>query len=459
MARARAGDSGSGWAVATVIFGVAFVICLILAIIFAVKLADAQKQAEDNGRQLSEFITPVERGSESLSELRQRKQEERQASIYELLNEDSAMLRRIVSGADSSLLKVQADINALNLEDGVALVNSIETLRAEVAALTDERDQAQAAHTQAVEDLKLAQQEKADAAEQFQQAATSVRANLVDLQEDFDEYQQAKDAMMAELDEHLDSVRTDLSGQVSDLQSTADQRQQKIRELNQRVADMIREIRRSVSGQMVAADGYIVAIDPTGDLAYINLTRNDRLLPGTTFEVFEPNVNIRIERGRDGDDQVRGKATLEIVKVDDNSSTARVVRLERYAAVGIDDQIVNLVYDRKATYRFHVHGEFDVDRRGAATMTDQRRVQAMIRQWGGEVDDAMSYQTDFLVLGLEPEAPGTLPADATLLQVRQNEEEKRIFDEYQSLISVASDLRIPILNQNRFLSLVGYYRQ
>ena len=156
----------------------------------------------------------------------------------------------------------------------------------------------------------------------------------------------------------------------------------------------------------------------------------------------------------------RGKATIEVMSVGENSATCRIVRQERGRPILEGDLIANIVYDPNVTYRFFVFGDFDLNNTGQSTKTDKQVVERMITEWGGKLGDSLSYDTDFLVLGPEPKKPEELPADVVDFVKRSAyAEAKKEYDRYQDLLKDARSLSIPVLNQNRFLSLVGYYRR
>ena len=70
----------------------------------------------------------------------------------------------------------------------------------------------------------------------------------------------------------------------------------------------------------------------------------------------------------------------------------------------------------------------------------------------------INVETDFVVLGAEPQIP-TLTREE-----REDPVQKAIYDRavaeaeaYANISAKARDYRIPILNQNRFLYMIGYY--
>ncbi len=211
----------------------------------------------------------------------------------------------------------------------------------------------------------------------------------------------------------------------------------------------------------------------------INIGANQRVLPGMTFEVYEPGENVTI----DSEGLIRGKGRLEVVSVNDNNSVCRLVELEVAEAVNVGDVIVNLVYDKNAVLTFLVYGDFDLEGDGRPTQTDKRRVRGMIERWGAEVADDLAtgesevlnspagrttYSPpivepglDYIVVGSEPSLPTEIPdpATATPDEVRVYLDAFKRLQEYQDVIVQAKQLGVPVLNQNRFLRLVGFYRR
>jgi hypothetical protein len=85
-------------------------------------------------------------------------------------------------------------------------------------------------------------------------------------------------------------------------------------------------------------------------------------------------------------------------------------------------------------------------------------VKRLITQWGGEVVPDINVDTDFVVLGAEPQVPVLSKDDL------QDPVQKAIYDRavaeseaYANISAKARDYKIPILNQNRFLYMIGYY--
>ena len=91
---------------------------------------------------------------------------------------------------------------------------------------------------------------------------------------------------------------------------------------------------------------------------------------------------------------------------------------------------------------------------------ERKLVDSKIRSWGGVITDDLSYNVDYLVLGIEPPLPDALSAnEIDPVLIARNVEQKRAYEQYHKLIGQARTLAVPVLNQNRFLALTGHYER
>jgi len=208
------------------------------------------------------------------------------------------------------------------------------------------------------------------------------------------------------------------------------------------------------------ADGKVIRT-PDADRVIIDIGSGQGVAPGLTFEIFDPLGVPRVTSEDAGEDSLlKGKASIEIIRVQPGSSEARIIRSTPGASVREGDLIVNLVFDRNVKYNFVVYGRFNLDRRGESSVRDGDSLKRLVSQWGGAIADGVSINTDFLVLGEEPVVPPFTQNDLQdPIKARQFEEASRDLEAYNDVRSKAQSLSIPILNQTRFLYLVGYYEE
>jgi len=208
------------------------------------------------------------------------------------------------------------------------------------------------------------------------------------------------------------------------------------------------------------ADGEIIQIGKN-NVVYINLGMGQQVYKGLTFEVYDRTEGIPRVAGVTEEQLPAGKASLEVINVGPGSSECRLIKTTPDQPVVVGDIIANLIYDPNVKWNFRVYGEFDVDGNGVATTAEAEVVKRLVKAWGGRITDQLNFDTDFLVIGREPQLPRyskeEIEKSPTLaLEMKQAEAKLK---EYDDIKQKALQLHIPVLNQNRFLYLVGYYDQ
>lgn len=319
----------------------------------------------------------------------------------------------------------QADDSAKQAKDAIAKSD------AEVATMQKEMAKVQKDATQAIADAagdrqaKQAQIDQLEAGRQAERTAAIEKVNQKDV-----EIKQAL-AKAADADKQLFAARERLGG------------------TRVRVEEPI--VRQG--------DGQIVRL-PGNNVVYINRGVGDQIVPGMTFEVYDKNEGIpKLGDGLSDENMPVGKASLEVIRVGAaNLSECRIVKQQPGATLTEGDLIMNLVYDPAIKYNFAVHGKFDLDQNGLATPDDAAIIKRLITQWGAKVTDRLNVDTDFLVMGKEPVLDSYSEEELKdPLNAQKLADATKELNEYQDVLKRASELHIPVLNQNRFLYFIGYY--
>jgi hypothetical protein len=167
-----------------------------------------------------------------------------------------------------------------------------------------------------------------------------------------------------------------------------------------------------------------------------------------TFSVY-PTTGIPVETGE-------GKAAITVVSVNDRTAQCRIASGAKDDAIMAGDPIGNVAYDALRTYTFAVEGQFDLTGHGTPTAEGADEVKSMIKHSGGKVSDDVGLNTDFIVMGAEPPKP-TKPKESDPATAQKNYEDLiKPYNHYQEVLRQAQAMKIPMLNTNRFLALVGY---
>ncbi|MEM7624639.1 MAG: hypothetical protein AAF333_03310 [Planctomycetota bacterium] len=427
MARARSGGGGNGAMIGLVVFGAGFFICLILAILLYTQVSTAEQNEA--------------------------------AARSELTN--------VISSADQNdtLAQITADIEGRTTV--AKLLNYIDERRKEINGLQGD-----------VVNITSARDLAATEAQQNREAAEQARADLARLSDN-------RTALEAELRgqvQGMSSTIADISAENDRLKSRIDQSiidvensyRQQIDQLNDRVSTLNSEVsrlERVISDQQVTiialkgetpepipltdADATIVAQLPDQDKVYLGIGSDQNLVKGMSFTVFDPDVLVKLE----GDDLNQGKAVIDIINVDNTTAVGLIVERKPRAVIRDGDAVVNIAYDPRRKYSFHVFGQFDLDFDEEIDDFGLDTVKNLVTRSNGQLADEIGYTTDFLVLGLEPELPVRPDDELDLLKMREYRVELENFQLYQDRIALAREFGIPVLSQNRFLDLVGFTRR
>ena len=273
-------------------------------------------------------------------------------------------------------------------------------------------------------------------------------------------------------DQSVAKVQQEASRAIKSAQQEASKRQKVIAERDAAISDLqikldaavskLRQYRPVSTKENIVrqSDGEVVRV-PGRDNVFINLGKGDQISPGMTFEVYDRFSGVP-ELGPDGTnpegEMPQGKASIEVVRVGPGQSECRIVRLTQGQSVIERDVVANLVYDKNAKYNFVVFGDFDLDQDGTPRPGDADVIKRLITGWGGRLQNGVNVNTNFVVLGVEPEVPAP-DENETATDIQRREELQRQLDSYLQVRSEAIKLNIPVMNQNRFLYYVGYFEQ
>ncbi len=198
-------------------------------------------------------------------------------------------------------------------------------------------------------------------------------------------------------------------------------------------------------------DGHVISIDTSSNIAFIDIGNQDKIYPGLTFSVYDRNAPIPT----DG----TSKAEIEVFNVDKNTAMARIIKSKKRNPPAEGDIIVNLIWDSKATNRFVVAGEFDFNGDDTIDADGAAKIKQLIENWGGRVEDTVTVDTDFVILGVQPELkkkPTLDEIEADPMATEKYEASIKASDKYLEVRNQAKDLFIPVFGLKRFLSFIGY---
>jgi hypothetical protein len=469
----------------TVITSIAFVVSLVFAIYWYVEADRLRESLASQQRQYERVVRPAELTGEEIQRLTEAATQEgpiafdrNDTALQVALKQRNALVQRItgspersaneaVATAQSALATARQRVEPVGVQipaDNLAgaidrLSSAVVARQQEAEGLRQQLEEAKRANARTIEQTQAQLKAMEQTIEQIrgeqtravQASATDRRSKdeqIASLQRDFERQQRlAQEAAAA------------AAVQVADLQRQLAQVEQERDALQARLADVRIDPSRATIQQV---DGRILRV-PSADLVFIDLGRGQQVTPGLTFEVYDKNEGVP-NLGELEDDRAlsaRGKASIEVIRVGATSSEARVVRRTPGAQITEGDFLVNLIYDPNTRYSFYVHGDFDLNRDGVASPGDAEVIRRLITQWGGQVTDVVNVDTDFVVLGREPQIPEVARDELETNPILRAQYDRAIqeLENYQEIVAQARSYRIPVLNQNRFLYMVGYYAQ
>ena len=292
---------------------------------------------------------------------------------------------------------------------------------------------------------------KAEKAE-YAQKIDSIKKDYNDLELLLEQTsEQSVQSLMTQLNEERANFEQEHQEKLQ-IQAQLEMTQDKMKSLQ----DELNKIVPLPDGEVVAhkSDGKIILVDNSTKVVHLNIGRDDRVYPGLTFTVYDKNMPIP----KDG----KGKAEIEVYSVDKNISAARIIKSEIKRPVILDDIIANLIWDSDKTNVFAIEGEFDLDGDGRIETDAVDKIKSLIEKWGGKVADAISIETDFLVLGSPPSVlrrPTVTELEMDPMATERYEASRQKFADHQEIQSRAQALLIPVFNYERFLFFIGYKTQ
>jgi hypothetical protein len=389
------------------------------------------------------------------------------ALIHELEENEKTIAGENVSTTQPSEARAEAQATLTDVAGRVpgidtgSLVDAVKSLADKVVALQTQSTGLRGDQTAAA----------GDAAKQIADANAKVAAMQKSVEELTQEKQQAIDKAQAAEDGYTkQETDREAAREVERQQEATDARKlglaiedgtKKIAQLvkvNSALADRLAGKHLDVIEPIVRQADGIVLSEFADDIVYINLGATDHIVPGMTFEVYSQRDGIpKLGDGMSEENLPIGEGSIEIQKIGQESSECKVTHLEPGQHITPNDLIANLVYDRNIKYNFYVYGKFDLSLNNHPNDKDIMGIKQQIVLWGGQIQNVVNVDTDFVVMGAEPVVETFTPTDLQdPFKVKEQADEQDALKKYDDILDQAKELHIPIMNQDRFLYFTGY---
>lgn len=448
---------GIGMVIATVILGATTLVFFVLTLAFYGQINSLKAEASDARSDIARFVRANERDAAAAVE---QQAQARQMSVFGFMDERYKDAMKLVTGRDTaSADDIRTQVG--ELPPGASVVSLVSQQRGEIQRLND----AIAGSTAKLEDkgAQLDQQITSyqRAERMISDSASTLAARVGEHTSQVEDYLQRlsteSDAVRDQLNQQQAAFAGEKAALTSEITRLTNENLILQNQLRVRNADLSGQALRGTD-EYALVDGQVISTNASQNVATIDRGRRHNVVIGMVFSVYaDPSVLRPDAEGN----LPRGKAQLEVINVQENAATCRILRETRGNPIVRGDVVVNPYYDPNKTYKFVVFGNFDADGDGRASFLEIDPVVAQIREWGGQVltlnpqSPDLAGDADFLVLGERPVVPPAPPSTAPIEIRAEYSRLSRIADNYDKLLNQARSTSIPILNLNRLRTLLG----
>ncbi len=452
---ARTGAS-IGVAVTITILGLLSVGLFVTTLVFYGQAQRAKGDLQTAQDEYAEFISDAQREHATVRAVLDEARGERR-SVVEHLMLTRAELLSATSGDQSMTQAVFNErLGAIEGAESQPLFDLIDAKNAEIARLIERAEVAEEGRRTA----QIAAENEAERVANIE-AAFGSRGEM--LQEDVDgamaQLVQARDGykdLADKLARQMEDSSAEYEAEIDELNGTVEFVQNELTVLRDQLARARGENsadRVLPFAQEALVDGRVDQVDRAVNEVILSIGRQDKVVLGMTFAIYSSPTDIRVDELTG--EYPEGKGVIEVVRVEDGFSRARIVESSDGNPILRGDVIANAVYDPNKTYKFVVEGLFDTNNDGLATRYETDELAALIERWGGTVVDELTGDLDFLVLGAQPVLPVRPGPDAPIAVLNEYNRLIREVDRYNDLRLSAETTSVPLLNANRLQTLIG----
>jgi len=446
-----------GMLVSLATLGLLSLVLFVLTVVFAAntnRLTKENRLMEENYRLA---VAPSER-DDRWEELK-RLAGGRQGVVRYLDASLSATMQKVSGSRRETLEGLTEKIEQRFGPDAPPLLNIIEKKDGELASVRQELAAKQRDLDAALADLQATNDRMKRTEEEHRDTIAALNAEIDGYKAELDSYRESVTGAQEWMRGEVDQIRTQLSGTIAELEA----QNSRLANENAILKEQLAKFRAGPADETLKpspeetlADGSIVGVNPGARQVYISRGRNDRVVQGMSFEVYSQGTSI----ARDAEGNYPpGKATIEVIRIEEKSSLCRIIREVKGNIIIEGDVIANALYDPRKKYKFVVFGSFDTNADNIATPQEAADIKAVIDNWGGLVTDDLGGDTDFLVLGERPVLPPEPKSDSPPELISRYLHLKRDVQRYDELFAAAQRTSIPVLNQNRLMTLTGLHAQ
>jgi predicted nucleic acid-binding Zn-ribbon protein len=472
MAVARQDQSSTMLYTAIVFVGL-FIIAAVVAVVFFIKAQDFRDQLTQSQQQLSEIANSSEVSSIGTIVGQKAGQDSRVRQLISYIDNLYRMDTGIApqeTSAEAKVLDLQSKYNGIlgklpkefaiktepNDVNAPGLFRIVDIYDNKLSQKNTTIDELNGQIAKINNDFDSAKKGSANREQELLSQLNIVRQDANSVQQS---YNQLRDLMEKKSDEQTKALLQQRDEAINEKNKTKQEQLETLNNLSitqTRLQDALGklEVLKPKPKEDVAAyhpDGHIITVDIQSNVVFIDIGSDSKVYPGLTFAVYDRSAPIPT----DG----TSKGEIEVFDVSQNTATARIINSSKRNPVAEGDIIVNLIWDSKAVNTFVIAGDFDFNGDGHIDTDAKTKIAQLVENWGGKIEENVTIDTDYVILGSQPEQkkkPTLDEIEADPLANQKYEDSAKAIEKYNEVKTQAKDLYIPVFNLKRFLNFTGY---
>jgi hypothetical protein len=354
---------------------------------------------------------------------------------------------------------MQAKINEAKPNNGISLIETVDKMLAAYKATDADRSQIRANLNQLQQNFQAQEEHFRAMADEHDKAAKQAKADLQDLIRNKQETLDQKDKEIAD----LKILNNEKEAEINNLSERLEANNKKYRDeivrlegINDKLRDQLDVLKQE---SFEVADGLVRWVEHSNGMVYINLGSEDKLRERTTFSVYAKDSS-GIGRGQQ---DIKGK--IEVVRIiDGHTAACKIVEgsEDLYRPIAQGDQIYSPLWNAGRAEQFSFAGLIDIDGDGRS---DRGLLHQIIKTAGAEIDNeiddegnrvpsiedggGITERTKFLVLG-------DIPDKSKLTRDEDRERAQKIYVNLTDMHKEARLNGVRTVNLNDFLNYIGY---
>lgn len=452
---ARTGAS-VGVAITITILGLVSVAMFVTTMVFYGQAQRARGDLDQAREDYSAFVSDAQREHASVRAVVEEARRSNQSVVEHLMLARAELLAAVTGDQAMPMSSLRELLAQVEGAEAMPLIDLVGSKNEQIAQLTTRVEVAESERRAAQAQAEAEAKRVAAIEEAFGSRGGELQSQVDEVFAQLTEYRSRFGDIEGKYARNIEATESEAATEINAIQ----ERFERVLQENIVLTDQIARL-RGVRGadrvlprdEAALVDGRIDRVDSAVDEVILSIGREQKAILGMTFAVYSSPTDIR-EDEQTGE-YPKGKAVVEIVRVEEGFSKARVIESSAGNPILRGDVIANAVYDPNKTYKFMVEGLFDTNGDGQVTRYERDELSALIERWGGTVVAEIVGDLDFMVLGAKPVLPPAPSMGAPIAVVNEYNRLQSEIRRYEDLLRSAEATSVPLLNANRMQTLIG----